>query len=663
LLDAANDGFAYGRQNQTWQKVLPLAGGTLTGNLFLTPATGIGQINIDPQQASQQAVLNLCQSGVAKWQIGKQTDGSFFLYDVAGGIVPFFIPTGGSPTFQRPLNLLGQNHIAHQTVGAGLWYGTDAAPDRFFVGTDPTGDVFRIFAAGMGSNVVTINGATGLVSLLGGLTVPGALTAGSLTINGGTLTCSGAYLALSSPGGLSSFHLGAGDNYWRGTVNYIQSADGATTFATIDANGVNALRYRAGVGTDSVFGDVTAARDSNTGVYHFGTSKARYLYFDGGQFQLAGGSLVLSGAPSVDSHAATKLYADQTAAAAAAAAVAGVRSFSQTANIFLNPVMDVSQQFAGAGQNVPANTIMYAQDQWQVVTSGAPTATFAPQVATNHGYGIRSSLAVTNANTIGTPAAADICCILQPIEHARLAMLGWGQSQARPITICFWMWSSWTGNFPISFRTYTEGNATAQRSYVTTVNHTVASGWQYHTVTIPGDASASGHLTLNPWSRSASFAITLMAGTNWQIAPNTWANTGNGLSVAGAVNTFAIAGSTIYVTGFAMYPGTVGPTQAQLPDCIRGFDTELQLCRRHFAAMSNWYAYGYAPAAQLIGYGFPISPNMRVAPAMTITGATYANGSGLSLGASSTNSLVATWTTSGVGSSSVQFTAHANARF
>src|SRR6516162_9619484 len=44
LTDGPNDGFAYGRQSTTWARVLPLAGGTLTGSLVLNadPAVALG---------------------------------------------------------------------------------------------------------------------------------------------------------------------------------------------------------------------------------------------------------------------------------------------------------------------------------------------------------------------------------------------------------------------------------------------------------------------------------------------------------------------------------------------------------------------------------------------------------------------------------------------
>jgi hypothetical protein len=68
IVDAPNDGSAYGRQSTAWQKVLALAGGTLTGRLFLvadplSPFEAATKAYVDDAVASgfvptQQVVVN-----------------------------------------------------------------------------------------------------------------------------------------------------------------------------------------------------------------------------------------------------------------------------------------------------------------------------------------------------------------------------------------------------------------------------------------------------------------------------------------------------------------------------------------------------------------------------------------------------------------------------
>lgn len=85
---------------------LPLAGGTLTGSLVVNPATAGAYVTLNPTAASQQAMVNLSQSGAGKWQLGKQTDDSFILYDsVAPGNVITIPSNGTTITFSRGLIL------------------------------------------------------------------------------------------------------------------------------------------------------------------------------------------------------------------------------------------------------------------------------------------------------------------------------------------------------------------------------------------------------------------------------------------------------------------------------------------------------------------------------------------------------------------------------
>ena len=61
------------------------AGDTMTGPLTVNPATGGAAITLNPTQAAQQALHNLMQSGVVKWQVGKQTDDNYIIFSSVAG--------------------------------------------------------------------------------------------------------------------------------------------------------------------------------------------------------------------------------------------------------------------------------------------------------------------------------------------------------------------------------------------------------------------------------------------------------------------------------------------------------------------------------------------------------------------------------------------------
>src|SRR6516225_3552961 len=62
LTDGPNDGFAYGRQSTTWARVLPLAGGTLTGPLATTSTV---TLNADPAAALQASTKQYTDNSIS----------------------------------------------------------------------------------------------------------------------------------------------------------------------------------------------------------------------------------------------------------------------------------------------------------------------------------------------------------------------------------------------------------------------------------------------------------------------------------------------------------------------------------------------------------------------------------------------------------------------
>jgi hypothetical protein len=75
-------------------------GGSVTGNIQSTSSTivpasgGASQAFYSP--ASQQGVITFYSAGSAKWQIGKQNDDSFFIYDSVNGALPISVTTNGN---------------------------------------------------------------------------------------------------------------------------------------------------------------------------------------------------------------------------------------------------------------------------------------------------------------------------------------------------------------------------------------------------------------------------------------------------------------------------------------------------------------------------------------------------------------------------------------
>jgi hypothetical protein len=90
------------------QSYLPTTGGTLTGplngtsatfdSLTAAPAAGGAALNLNALAPGNQSVINFSSAGVGKWQFGRQTDNSFFLYDAAAQKFPFTVSAAGQTT-------------------------------------------------------------------------------------------------------------------------------------------------------------------------------------------------------------------------------------------------------------------------------------------------------------------------------------------------------------------------------------------------------------------------------------------------------------------------------------------------------------------------------------------------------------------------------------
>jgi len=63
--------------------------------LNINPTTGAPLIVLDPDQASQQALISCMQTAVTKWTFGKNTDNAFIIYDAAKADIPFSIASNG----------------------------------------------------------------------------------------------------------------------------------------------------------------------------------------------------------------------------------------------------------------------------------------------------------------------------------------------------------------------------------------------------------------------------------------------------------------------------------------------------------------------------------------------------------------------------------------
>lgn len=209
----------------------------------------------------------------------------------------------------------------------------------------------------------------------------------------------------------------------------------------------------------------------------------------------------------------------------------------------------------------------FVTDRWQVdniSTSGS--VSFAQNTTAPAGFTYSLKITVTSADA--AVGATDLIDFRQWIEGYNIADMGFGTSNSNYFTCSFWVNSSQTGTYGVSFR-----NSDSSRVYVATYTVNSASTWEQKTVTIPVDTSGTW-LTDN--SRGLGIAFTVMAGSNYQGTAGSWGVTNNRTTSAQA-NLLATNGATWYITGVQLEAGTTAS-----PFEYRQYGTELALCQRYY---------------------------------------------------------------------------------
>lgn len=236
-------------------------------------------------------------------------------------------------------------------------------------------------------------------------------------------------------------------------------------------------------------------------------------------------------------------------------------------NRIMNGAMVIDQRNAGSSTTPSGDA--YNLDRWQAAIGTAGSwFTFQQSSVVPANFTNSLSILSTGANSV---SSGSIYVLQHRIEGYNVADLGYGSSDAKPISISFWIRGSVTGTYGLVV-----SNGAINRAYPITYTINSADTWEYKTVTIAGDTSGTwlkdngiGMRLIFQLGTGSSSLIT--SGTGW-VTPS-----GNAYGVTGTTNLSATNGATLYITGVQLEKGT----QATAFD-YRPYSTELALCQRYF---------------------------------------------------------------------------------
>ena len=276
-------------------------------------------------------------------------------------------------------------------------------------------------------------------------------------------------------------------------------------------------------------------------------------------------------------------------------------------NRIINGNMMIDQRNAGA--SVTPGEGIYTLDRWEAKQTTA--SKFSVQQSTSSppvGFTNYARCTSLSAFSVGS---SDQFGLRQIIEGSNHYDLNWGTSDAKTITISFWVRSSLTGTFGCALYNYA-GN----RSYPFTYAISSANTWEKKTVTVAGDTSGTW-----PATSTAGIVLFFSLGSGSGVSGTAGAWSGSFLaSVTGATSVVATSGATFDFTGVQLEAGSVA-TEFEHTQ----YTTQLQLCQRYYFRTGATAGYatlamGYLNTNTVCNIVFQFPVAMRASPSGSFTG-------------------------------------------
>ena len=319
------------------------------------------------------------------------------------------------------------------------------------------------------------------------------------------------------------------------------------------------------------------------------------------------GKLVIStndGSDGASPTAALTIKADQTVAVEDNLTVNGLQYPTAGAlsdrNKVINGDMRIDQRNGGTSLTYVLGFAYGAADRFGHEKSDMSTLVATIQQVSDAPAGFYKSQKTTVTTTETSSGNDRFVGADHRIEGFNWADMNFGTANAQSFTLSFYVKSSVTGTYPVSFF-----NAGGTRAFLTTYTISSANTWERKTITVPGDTSGT-------WNTSngigIGFQMSLGTGANDQgTAGTTWSSTYK-RGTSDCVNLNQTLNATWQVTGVQIERGSKA-TEFEHRDVA----VEFTKCQRYFQqGREHFYNY-YAGSATLESIGQFI-PTMRATP-------------------------------------------------
>ena len=298
-------------------------------------------------------------------------------------------------------------------------------------------------------------------------------------------------------------------------------------------------------------------------------------------------------------------------------------------NLIINGAMQVAQRGTSFSS---LSASAYTCDRWQLQVAGAGRGTVT-QESSGGPAGFKDNfLRVTVATADSSVASSDMQVLKQVIEGHVAAFTDAGTSDAKPLTLSFYVRSSVTGTFSATL--YTNFNNPSAVSYPAEYTISSANTWEQKTITYPAFTTSSTLVT-SGYTTGEFYQVrfALMAGSDKTGTANQW-NSANDFASTNQTNLFATSSATWDIVGVQLEVGQATPFEHE------DAGTTLRKCQRYFELIG--YSIGRAVSATQVELNSAFKVDKRAAPTIALKDTTTAVAEFLRSG-SNINSLDSTY--------------------
>ena len=287
--------------------------------------------------------------------------------------------------------------------------------------------------------------------------------------------------------------------------------------------------------------------------------------------------------------------------AAELAALIGSQTALSNRNLIINGAMQVNQRGAATGIT---SSGYHGPDRMRIGPSSHGTYSVSQSTDAPEGFSTSYKVDCTTADT--SLAAGAIVTVDQRIEAQNLQQLSFGSSDAKSVTLSFYVKSNLTGVYALNIFSNDAGRTN-------TLNYTINSAdtWQKVELTFVGDTAGSGIVNDNgrgldiSWGLAAGSTYTGGSTTGW----NVYSSNVTSYMRGQAVDIGSSTSNEWLITGIQLEIGDVAT-----PFEHEDFGTTLAKCERYAATLGGLTLSKMREADRLRNATYKFPSTMRAAP-------------------------------------------------